>query len=158
MFAHYLTPIIATADQEFYEIVVSDFASVPHGDVHSMALFTAMITMNEIDIVAIPPIVLRSYSEGGTLQNMDRILATVAGYSRTAYYDIRQRLVPVTFMPFGAGENASPVTDYMAISMEGSVFMQNLGFITGDIYFIVPINSQRLSAIATALIYINAWG
>ncbi|MCL2198697.1 MAG: hypothetical protein FWB80_07225 [Defluviitaleaceae bacterium] len=123
--------------------VITDYSTTgnPEMDMALQTRFMALLQMGNIDVFIAPREGIDAFAEQGFIRPLGDILDYVE--DRRVLYAIHDRVILM--------EDMYANTHFLAVSLQGSPFLERYGLDADDIYFSFVVTSQRFYAVAKAL-------
>ena len=110
--------------------------------------FVANLQFGNLDVFMMSPYDMRDFANAGFLMPVMPLMEAVRSHNAALYEVLSQRLFFLTFYP---DDDEVAHEDYMAINLDGVMFLEELGINTEDLYMGVALNAHRFDRVARAL-------
>ena len=138
-------------DGSNHQVWVNSYALIHEDPEMLMAVqarFAALISSGELDLFIMNREAFYSNANGGLLRPAYDFVGPMAETDINLYNELRSRFVSITFTP---DEGHPPITDYMAISLQGSPLLEAAGLRSYGLYLGMVVNSYSFYEVSKAL-------
>ena len=160
--AHHVMPDQLAALSEDLSIIVENpdryvvfvhsyvLTGEPQMDQALFTRFSGLLSLGQLHIIISSRYETEGNAMGRIIKPVHDFVAYLGELNPELKEEIESRVVTFTFTVPGVHEDTE-VTDAMAISLAGAPLLEELGFITEDLYFNIVINADNYYEIAKAL-------
>jgi len=145
-----LSIIVEDERQERYEAAVRSYMLTDDPQMNQALItrFHAMIQIGALDAMIMPLGYVHAHAEFGIIKPITDVMAYLQTIDPAIHDHIQERAL---FVNFNYMDTEEYIEDYMAISLQDSPLLTELGFNTSDMYIGIIITSPRPYEMAKAL-------
>jgi len=150
-----LSTIIDEHQQERYAVVIRSYTLTgdPQMDNALLSRFHALLSVGGVDALFLTETEMIDSARQGILAPVHDMMQLIENIDPQTYELISNSIQTITYEEFvlSQGQEGATITDDLAIRLDDTPLLTEMGFFTDDLYFAKVINSEKTYELAKAL-------